>query len=211
MNTAINTKHKALDTYKVQEVVANAARLVAAGYTAVGLYLFRSSAFKQKLTRAAALAISKAGLYIFTVWENGQPTTAEYFSALRGDSDAVYAIEEAEAIGQPKDTPIYFAVDYDAKEADLAYITAYFRQVRPKVVAAGYKVGAYGSGMVLAHLASLGLIQYSWLSQSKGFAGYQAWKAKANIVQGASTTILGMDVDTDTINGNAGGWKIIGA
>ena len=199
---------KAFDTYQAQHVAACAAQIKAAGYTSCGLYYFESSAFKQLLTREVAEALTEAGLYVFAVYENGRPTNGGYFDAARGRYDGQVAAEKALAAGQPAGTPVYFAVDYDASQGDLLGIAAYFEALRPALQADGYQAGVYGSGLVCRHLTEAGLVEKTWLSQSRGFQGYHEFLPHADILQGPSTHLFGMDVDTDETNGNAGGWQV---
>jgi len=70
-----------------------------------------------------------AELKIVAVYEDG-PTSYSYFSASRGTADAGGAIQQAEAVGQPKGSAIYFTVDYDAASDEISgNITAYFEAV----------------------------------------------------------------------------------
>ena len=190
---------KALDTYKIADLVKNAPALVKAGFVAAGVYSFAASDFKEKLTQEAAQEICKAGLRLFTIWENGFPTSASYFTATRGTADGAGAVRCARNVGQPSGTTIFFSVDYDAADTDLKAITTYFTAVHAKVRAAGYFVGIYGSGSVCLYLTQAGLAGASWLAQSTGFNGYEGWQSKATIVQGPQQTLMGMDVDLDTL------------
>lgn len=201
-----------IDTYQCQGVIDHAQGLKDLGVHAVGLYYFNHSGFKQQLTKAVAKAVSAKDLYIVSVWEDGYPTHREYFGSESGYSDGLRAVERASAASQPANTPIYFAVDYDAAEGDLPYIQSYFAAVNKRLkigTSVGlYEVGVYGSGLVCEHLTTRGLVSKTWLSESTGFLGYSSWKDKASIVQGHSRRLLGMDVDTDQTSGSAGGWKV---
>ncbi len=199
---------KLLDTFQPSALLKEIDRFTAFGYRAACLYYFRSSRFKERLTPELARAICGKGWYIVSVWENGQPTLGAYFSRLQGDSDGAGAAAEAERVGQPKGTPIYLAVDYDVTTADLDSVSGYFCAARVRLLAAGYTVGCYGSGKVLQHLTGQGVIEYSWLTQSKSFRGYQDFLAKANIVQGYEHSVFGLDIDEDTSAGAGGGWKV---
>lgn len=201
---------KAFDTYQADVVAAKAPEIVAGGFMAVGLYYDQYSRFKVPITAVRAKAISAAGLFIWSIWENGEPTSAHYFGAARGQADAILAMLKAKLAGQPAGTPIYFTVDYDPSEGDLPAIKAYFAAIRAAFAARGnpYKVGVYGSGLVCRFLSELGLVEYTHLSQSRGFQGYADWLPHASIVQGPVTRLFGMDCDLDTTNGHAGGWQI---
>lgn len=201
---------KAFDAYGAAAVAARAGEIAAAGYGAVGLYYFRRSGFKQLLTREVARAVTDAGLSLFSVYENGAPTSAGYFTVDRGNADAHAAEIRAADAGQPGDSAIYFAVDYDAAPGDLPAIAAYFREVGRvlRVLESLYRVSVYGSGLVCAHLLGAGLVTHTWLSQSTGFRGYAAFAPRANIVQGKVAHLFGLDVDMDTVRESAGAWRL---
>ena len=199
---------KILDTFQDAALVLHLQDFAKENYKAVALYYFRSSAFKEKLTPLIVKEICSQGLYIVSVWENGTPTNGGYFTYLKGTVDGANAYQEAEYVGQPKGTPIYFAADYDPNDNDLDAIANYFLAARLQCLAHGYKVGAYGSGKLLAYLLSKHLVEYTWLAQSTGFAGYEDFKAQANIVQGPEHSAFGLDIDEDTSTGNGGGWKV---
>lgn len=198
---------KALDTYDMSGAVANAAVLVRDGFQSIGGYYFHSSAFKQLLTRDVARKLSAAGLYVFSVWEDGQPTHGSYFSTIKGQIDGARAAACALEAGQPTGTPIYAAYDYDAAPGDLPGIDAYAEAFRAALTSHGYTAGCYASGLVCRRLKAAGLVEKTWLTQSTGFAGHADWLPQADIVQGPSCVLHGIDIDTDITNGNAGGWK----
>src|SRR5690349_4223978 len=80
----------------------------------VGRYFSRTTTTDKKLTRPEALLISKAGLRIVSLYEDG-PTKISYFTAARGGLDAKGAIDQATTVGQPNGSAIYFTVDFDAE------------------------------------------------------------------------------------------------
>lgn len=184
----------------------HAACLKAAGIDFVCRYLKHTSSC---LTRSEAEALSHAGLYIVTVVEAGFPTSVDYFSKAKGLSDGAWAYRYAhEVIQQPGGSAIYFAVDYDASQTDLAGpIKSYFQGIHeafgPNPL---YAVGVYGSGATCAYITKNTPTQYSWLTMSKGWRGghtYKGW----NINQLVGANICGVSVDTDETNGHGGGWK----
>jgi hypothetical protein len=145
---------------------------------------------EKRLLKAEADALIAAGLQIVTVYEDG-PTNATYFSKQRGHDDAVGAHGFAQEIGQPAGSAIYFAVDYDATVmATEGLITDYFRGVLEGLSSAGggtpqYAVGVYGSGRVCGRIKEqLGLVKYSWLAESTGWAGsdaYTTWDLRQSV------------------------------
>lgn len=200
---------KLFDAYDAPDIADHAKEIKAAGYDAAALYYFEQSAFKKQLTRSVAATLSKAGLFIVSLYENGSPTTAGYFTANRGAYDGRVAAAKAEAAGQPAATIIYPTVDYDAAHADLPAISEYFKEMRSALTAAGYTIGVYGSGLVCRTLKEQGLVTKTWLSQSHGWQGYADWIDQADIVQGHVTRLFGADADLDisALTGG-GGWKI---
>ena len=189
-----------------QDMTDWAGQLVQEGFGFVGRYINHGKS--QPLTTSEAQHLSTEGLYLVSIYEKGSPTEAAYFTIQRGAQDGNAAVQAAKATGQPTGTPIYFAVDYDADRCDLNTICDYFKNVFTTVRGAGYFVGVYGSGMVCKTLTEQGWVHYTWLAQSRGWAGYDDWHDSASIVQGAETTWHGIDVDLDTSSGDAGGWQV---
>jgi Domain of unknown function (DUF1906) len=167
------------------DVTEQLPQLKAAGISFVFRYLATFTHIKGKiLTLAEAQAISRAGLKIGTVWENGEPTTAEYFTADQGKDDAIAALQVASSRGQPKATPIYFAVDCDLSfDAISTRLFNYFVGLR-NGMAESYQIGVYGSGLVCEKMTDWALASYSWVAGAKDWAGYDDFLSRATIVQG---------------------------
>lgn len=190
-----------------------ASQIKNAGYSFVARY-YNTNNTSKNLTRAEASALSKAGLSIVAVWENGYPTTASYFSYSKGLSDAQAAISYARnTINQPGGTPIYFAVDYDALDATVkGAVYEYFRGVNTAIINDGlnYWGGVYGSGAVCDYIVNHGenqdlqMITYSWLAQSTGWRGYSSFTGW-NLKQGGAVTVAGLSCDTNTSSAAGGG------
>lgn len=176
-------------------------------------YKFVSGA--QPLTRAEAIALSRAGLYIVAVYESGRPTRASYFSHAKGLQDGTRAYQYArDDIGQPPGAVIYFAVDYDASSSDLdGVITEYFGGVAEAFDQASggdpaYPIGVYGSGCTCAWLLKHTNVTYAWLAMSRGWCGsrtFTGWNLKQSRANGA---VCGISVDLDESNGHGGGFQI---
>lgn len=100
------------------------------------------------LTEANSLHAS--GLSIATVYET-LPTSYGYFSYAQGQYDGGQAKARAQAAGQSTIAPIFFAVDYDATDAQLAaQITEYFNGVYAAMNGL-YALGVYGSYRVVEY------------------------------------------------------------
>ena len=178
------------------------------GISFVGRYYSRTTHIEgKKLTASEAILLSQAGLEIVAVYEDG-PTSASYFSAERGTEDGAGAIEQAQGVGQPHGSVIYFTVDYDATEEDIAGpIAAYFSAVDAELRGM-YDVGVYGSGAVCMAMLAGGLAKIAWLAQSTGWTGYSKvtdWSIK----QGPEQSICGLNSDSDVAHGDFGAFKSV--
>jgi hypothetical protein len=165
-------------------------KLKAAGVEFIFRYYARHTHIPGKiLTLDEAQAISAAGFKLGAVYENGFPTTAEYFTSEQGKADAASALNQALMIGQPAETPIYFAVDCDLSyDAISTRLFNYFVGIRNTWDVPGhprlpYAVGVYGSGLVCEKMTDWVLANYSWLAGAKGWQGYEAFLPRATIVQ----------------------------
>jgi hypothetical protein len=160
-------------------------QLKAAGVEVVFRYYATHTHLPGKiLTLDEAQAISAAGLKLGAVWENGLPTTPEYFTSDQGKDDAIAALQVAYHAGQPKGTPIYFAVDCDLSYAHVSsWLFNYFVGLR-QGMAEAYQIGVYGSGLVCEKMMDWVLANYSWLAGAKDWEGYDAFLPRATIVQG---------------------------
>jgi hypothetical protein len=176
-------------------------------YQFVGRYYSRTTKIDgKKLTRDEALTISKAGLQLVAVYEDG-PTNYAYFSADRGTQDAKGAVDQAVAVRQPQGTAIYFTVDYDAKASEIAgEITNYFKAIN-QAIGSQFVVGVYGSGATCQAMLSAGLAKLAWLSCSTSWSGTKTFTGWA-IKQGNPKTILGLNADPDQATENLGGFVV---
>jgi hypothetical protein len=149
------------------------------GINAVGRYYTRNRSLGKLLTAAEALALSTAGIKIWAVYQIRQNQVSD-FSRPKGQAAAKDAVDYAlNVISQPKGTGIYFSVDYDAADDFASAIRPYFEGVKDALAAAGspYRIGVYGSGAICKGLLDAGLVELTWLSQSKAFAGTAEFKA----------------------------------
>lgn len=163
----------------------------------------------KNISPAEAQALVRAGLRIGAVWEEGSPTQASFFNKAKGIAHGKTAFGMARTIGQPSDTPIYFAVDYDALRSDLAAgIKQYFEGIHEGFQSAGanspnrYQVGVYGSGLTCTKLLEGGLATFTWLAGSTGFQGSRefARQKKYNLIQFLPQDVCGVNVDPDETN-----------
>lgn len=155
----------------------------------------------KNLSRAEALQLARAGLWIVSVWEDNIDDVARGRDG--GRTAASRHIAQSKAAGCPDGRPRYYAVDEDIAAADAI---AYFVGIND-VHRSAASVGAYGSGAVLEGLAAAGLITYQWHAMPTG------WRAgplplHAHIVQGGSATYGNVIVDADTaMSPDFGQWQ----
>lgn len=178
------------------------------GYKYVGRYLPGSN---YPLTTTEKAVITGGGLFIYSIWEKGSPTSVSYFTAARGTSDATAAITGAKAVSQPANTPIYFAVDYNASSSDISgAILNYLQAVKAVFVNQNYpyKLGLYGPGALLEYYKNT--FTYTMLAGAtswNGSASYSQFCLKQyptiNIGSGAGA----LSIDPNDSNGAAGGWQ----
>lgn len=181
--------------------------LQSSGITFVGRYYSRTTKIAgKKLTASEAQLITQAGLQLVAVYEDG-PTSYSYFSAQRGADDAAGAAQQAASIGQPVGSAIYFTVDYDASDDEIAgNITAYFNAIAGSL--GDYEVGVYGSGSVCSAILAAGLAKYAWLAQSTGWSGFSEF-TDWSIKQGPEQSVCGLNSDTDDAHGDFGAFKSV--
>jgi hypothetical protein len=181
--------------------------LVAGGYKFVGRYYSRTTQIAgKKITLAEAQLISNAGLEIVAVYEDG-PTSYSYFSADRGTADANGAIAQAQVIGQPQGSAIYFTVDYDAAQSEIdGNITEYFDAIAT-AMGDQYAVGVYGSGATCKAIYGSKLADFAWLAQSTGWSGYTDFTDWA-IKQGPEQAVCGLSSDLDEATGDFGSFTV---
>lgn len=159
-------------------------------------YLSPESA--KNLTPAEARANSAAGIDNVVVWESTGNRAAEGYAA--GVSDAQEALRQANACGKPRNAPIFFAIDFEARGPD---VDAYFRGVSN--VLGVKRTGAYGGRAALAYLFALKRIGAGW--QTYAWSGGQ-WLPQAHLRQYLNgSNIAGVEVDLDeATHPDYGGW-----
>lgn len=130
-----------------------------------------------KISEAAA--IINNGLSILSVYQYRSNLRKKFVSGVDGSGgpvreaelDAKAALAQAKIVKQPKDTAIYFGVDFNLVETDTKAIKAvlkYFKKLN-ELVAGKYKIGVYGNGFAQRLLREKGLVQLSWISASVAF------------------------------------------
>lgn len=107
-----------------------------------------------------------------------EPADPAHTPEQEAELDANAALRQAQAVRQPASTGIYFGVDFNFDRGDTdtrERILRYFRGVNRIVKGNGYLLGAYGSGDALSLLKQQGLVDFTWISASRSFAGSSAF------------------------------------
>ena len=138
------------------------------GYRYIGRYLTGGD-FKE-IRDGELHRIFEGGLKVFPIFQTSG-TSASYFSDAQGAVDAHLAEIAARCHGIPRNTIIYFAVDFDAMAAHITnYILPHFRAIANNI--SGYRVGIYGARNVCRRVAAAGYSVSSFVSDmSTGFSG----------------------------------------
>jgi len=110
------------------------------------------------ITKAEAVDLHAHGLGIALVYESHAARARE--GRIAGYADGRTALANARAIGFPDTRPIYFAVDYNAPEADQSAIDQYLQGVASFIGAS--RVGVYGSFGVVERCYAHGSAAWFW-------------------------------------------------
>ncbi len=172
-----------------------------------------SSTLPQKIPTTAELAlIKKYGFKVCMVFQHNNSKLAS-FTSERGKRDAGIVLELAKKWGQPKGSGVYFGVDFDPHPgSEMDAVKAYAKEFHSIIHAAGFRVGAYGSGYTMETLTAAGLIELTWLSMSTGFRHSKEYAAsgKWNLKQVLDRDCGGINCDFDYVGKSAdfGQWEL---
>jgi hypothetical protein len=178
--------------------------------------------------------IGKAGMSVAVIFQHNSDCLCTFMQRGRGRRDARRALELARSYSQPSGSALYFGVDgVDAQFLTLLaatdlpsgeaqarkfvqrYVRAYFQEVGSVLKASGYRVGAYGSGLVCTDLLEERLAELCWLANAKGWPGYESfaatnrWALKQHLPT-RRADCFGREVDLNSGNAaiaNFGQWK----
>jgi len=164
---------------------ARAQTLLAAGYRVVGRYLdeHAGGTLNKRIQPGELDTIFRNGLRIFPISEYSAGSAA-YFTYAQGYQDALDAYAAATGYGLNLNTVIYFAVDYDATQADVdAHVIPYFTGVAGALATQGkrYVPGIYGSRNVCARVAAAAYTRWSFIAgMSYGWSGNMGYALPDN-------------------------------
>lgn len=200
---------KVLDT--AQKITNKADSLRRSGYECVIRYYTRALSNPKLLKSKEARAIAKAGLSLAVVYQDFNNSRAR-FDYPKGYSAGRIAYNYArDEIGQPQNSAIYFAVDYDTSQAEVEQvIRPYFQGVADAFReeadgSPGYAIGVYGSGLVCRLLFESNHASYAWLAGARGwretreFDDSKQWHLKQKIEHPAKV-VCGVIIDDNFVN-----------
>lgn len=144
----------------------------AAGY--VGVIRYLSTTPNKNLSAPERDALFAAGLWILLAWETTKTRATQGANA--GAADAAAAAAQADALGYPNSSPVFFAVDEDVPWSSVA---SYFTGVASRLLARG----VYGSLAVVE--SAIGV---PWRWQSEAWSGSTV-SPMADLYQRISPTV----------------------
>ena len=95
-------------------------------------------------------------MWIYSIYQDNYTTEPEYFNYSKGEHDATEAFSLVTNLGQPANTPIYFAIECDPYDNEIdTYIIPYLQGVMSKLSTSNYKLGVYGSRLTCGRIAQI--------------------------------------------------------
>lgn len=178
---------------------AAAQQIKADGYDFVCRYLVPAN-YWTCMSEEEAKGICDAGLKILSVFESSASRVKGGAAAGKADGQTAYTL--ACAFGIPKTAILYFAVDYEAQDADMDTIEAYLRAAREQT--GDYEVGVYGSYRVIEAMASRGACRGFW--QCYAWSYGKVSDARNAYQYRNGQTVAGISVDLDEAYSDLGLW-----
>ena len=170
----------------------------------VGRYYRMATHPEWAITKVEAQQLSRAGIKIFVVFEDYGLASKLKLTIDQGKMDGTSALNQAQAIGQPLASAIYFAVEglpSGYKKADLPGIRDYFSGVK-QAIAGKYELGVYGDGIVCKTMLDENICKYTWLAAAstsfqgtKDFMKSWRWSVAQMGPLDISTDDLSVDID----------------
>jgi Domain of unknown function (DUF1906) len=181
--------------------------------TAVGRY-YTTYHQSYRILRDEAQAIIGSGIKLFVVFENCPNPVLDRD---HGHLDATLALSQADALGQPEGSAIYFAMEGlpdGYAQRDVNNAKSYFSGI---VAAIGnrFAVGVYSNGVICDALlgAQPQLCRYAWLSASTAFDGSAEFYASNRWALAQKTPVdqnwQGLSVDVNDAQADFGAFNAL--
>lgn len=178
--------------------------LVAAGWSFAVRYASRVDGGKN-LTPGEALALSRVGLNILTVWENVAAAKDPLRGRLQGIADAFAHHALVAACGGPPDAVLLFAVDWNAGTGEFPAIGDYFAGCAAAAGGPGL-IGCYGHTRLLTYLFDRGVIGHGWVAMASSWSAGHI-EPRARLRQTDAAVVGGGQVDLDEADVDIG-WRL---
>ena len=165
-------------------------RVMSAGYSAMGVYFTKTAIFSGM--PAFIQLCAKHGFKLWLIDEGAGSAAVFDRGTAGGQNDGKRAANTAKNLGAPPGTPIYFAVDYAAGEADVANISAYYSGY--KQACAPYRAGMYADGLIASAVPTdVG----DYVPGASGWPGTAEYikSGKVALIQHPPAAFFGMDAD----------------
>ena len=178
----------------------------AAGYIAAGIYFT-----KPQLRAELPAVFANCAATGFKVWliDEGMGNAAVFARGEAGGfSDGTRASTIATMLDIPKDVPIYFAIDYDAGQSDVANIKAYLAGYQQGAMP--HPVGMYADGLIASECPTAVGDYVPGASGWNGTAEYLK-SGKVAIIQHPPSTFFGLDADPCEVIDQSVLWQPMGA
>lgn len=164
-------------------------------------YYCTNTSSSKLLTKTEAQQISDAGMNIVTIFQDSN-NSPSFFTYDNGYDQCSQAISRAVNVGQPLNTTIYFAVDYDMRNY-LSRVQEYFRGASESMRyysqsngGDSWDIGIYGGYDVIDYMYAKYGVYHLW--QAKGWEYGQGVHQRANIHQyEVDVDYFGINVDKD--------------
>jgi len=189
--------------------------LLAKNIDTVGRYYRMATHPEWAITKPEAQELSKNNIRIFMVFEDFGLASKLQLTKDQGKKDGTSALNQAQAIGQPQGSAIYFAVEglpNGYKSADLPAIGDYFSGVR-EAIAGKYDLGVYGDGIVCKTMLEQNVCKFTWLAAaSTSFQGtkdfMKSWKWSVAQMGPLDISTDGLSVDLNVAKNNFGAFVV---
>lgn len=171
IDTGFTIYHSAEDAkFDGYEVRNRIQTLKNAGINIVGRYITGEQGKQLKFDEAKALIDN--GLKFYPIFQRDGTPTASHFNAQQGIADADFAYDRAKYYCLPKNTIIYFSIDFDALDNNITNnILPYFKSLKERMNSE-YKIGVYGTRNVCNKVLEKKYAVTSFVSTaSTGYSG----------------------------------------
>ena len=182
-------------------------------YKYIGRYLsgYIASGASKALSTTELQTLFNNGIRLFPIHQRSA-NKSSYFTAANAQADAQSAADYADNLKLQFGSIIYFAVDYDATDAEItSLILPYFKTLYSNFMTAGkgkYRVGVYGTRNLCTRVCNAGYACSSFVSDmSTGFSGNLGFPIPDNWAfdQFSTTTISSggksIEIDKDGFSG----------